>query len=74
MTPAIFAAIPFVGELISGFLVLTTTVIGAKIVYRIETFRAICVVLFPKLLFIGIILMGLVAFMMVFVNLFWSFF
>ena len=58
MSPAILAAIPFVGGFVSSLCVLIVTVIGGREVYKISTSRSTVVVLFPKLLFLGIILTG----------------
>lgn len=69
MTPAIFAAIPLFGPALSYIAVIIVTVIGAKHVYRINTGRAIIVALFPKLLFLGIILMGLFVFFVTLIKL-----
>jgi len=59
MAPAIFAALPLVGGVISSLWVAGVTIIGAKTVYRTGWSRAVAVALFPKLLFLGIILTGL---------------
>ena len=63
LSPAIIAAFPLVGGAISAVWILVVTVIGAREVYKIGTGRAIVVALFPKLLFLGILLTGLVLFM-----------
>ena len=59
--PAIFAALPLFGAPLARFCTLIATVIGFKTVYRIGTGRALMVFLFPNLLFIGIIGVGLFA-------------
>jgi hypothetical protein len=59
MSPAILAAIPLAGGILAPIFVAIVTIIGAREVYRIGTGRAVVVALFPKLLFLGIILMGL---------------
>lgn len=56
MSPAIFAVVPLGGAFIAWLLTLYVTVVGAKEVYRITSGRALVVVLFPKLLFLGIIM------------------
>ena len=58
MTPAIIAAFPFVGMFAAKLYVLVVTVIGAREAYRTSSTRAMLIVLFPYLLFIGIIAMG----------------
>ena len=58
MTPAIIAAFPFVGMFAAKLYVVAVTVIGAREVYRTSSGRALLIVLFPYLLFIGIIAMG----------------
>lgn len=73
MTPHILKALPWVGPYFSSFGVMLLTIIGAQEVYRLSTLRAITIALFPKLLFIGIILSGvfLIAFAFIhFVSLF----
>jgi len=62
MTPAILAALPFFGPVFSSLGILIVTIIGAKVVYRISIPRAIVVALFPKLLFLGILGLGLMVF------------
>jgi hypothetical protein len=61
MTPSILAVIPIFGPVISGLCVILVTIIGARVVYRIDTGRAILVALFPKLLWIAVILGGIAA-------------
>lgn len=60
-TPAILAAIPIFGGFISSLCTLIVTVVGVREVYKVSTFRALIIALFPKLLFVGIIGMGLLA-------------
>ncbi|MGZ3696662.1 MAG: YIP1 family protein [Bdellovibrionota bacterium] len=62
MSPAILAALPLFGSVVSSICVLVVTVIGAREVYRISTGRAVIVGLFPKVLFIGIIFLGTIFF------------
>lgn len=62
MSPAIFSAFPFIGGILAQFGVLFVTIIGVKEVYRIDTGRSIVIALFPKLIFIGIIGVGLILF------------
>ena len=59
MAPAILAGIPFIGGIASGFFIAIITIIAMKEFYRIGTARAIAVALFPKLLFIGTIMVGI---------------
>lgn len=58
MAPAILAAIPVVGTPVSRVCILIVTVIGAREVYRISNLRALVIALFPKLLFLGVLLSG----------------
>ena len=58
MSAWILAAIPFVGRFIAPIAAAIVTIIGAREVYQIGTGRAVIVGLFPKLLFVGIILLG----------------
>jgi hypothetical protein len=62
MTPAILAAVPALGGFIASFYTVIVTIIGAREVYRIGTTRATVVALFPKLLFIGMLLFGFLFF------------
>jgi hypothetical protein len=62
MTPSLLAAIPLLGGFVASLCTLIVTVIGAREVYRISTGRAILIALFPKLLFLGIIVMGIFIF------------
>ncbi|MBI2711773.1 MAG: hypothetical protein HYX41_02755 [Bdellovibrio sp.] len=59
LTPAILAALPLVGGIVSYLLTLLVTIIGAKEVYQVSTARGVTIALFPKLLFLGIMAMGL---------------
>jgi hypothetical protein len=59
MSPAILGVFPFVGGFLAWVISLIVTIIGAREVYRISTGRSLVVALFPKLLFLGIMLMGL---------------
>lgn len=68
LTPSIFGAIPIFGGFLSSIYVLIVTIIGAKEVYRVPTSRAFVIALFPKLLFFGIILIGLVILIFTFVR------
>jgi len=59
MSPAILAVLPIAGPVVAGICVAIVTVIGAREVYRISYGRAVIVALFPKILFLGILLLGL---------------
>lgn len=72
MSPAIFAVFPLLGGVLGHVWILIVTVIGAREVYRIETGRAILVALFPKLLFLGILFMGVFVFFVALLKLFLS--
>lgn len=58
MSPMILASIPFVGWGLASLITLIVTVVGAREVYKIQTGRAIAVVLFPKFLLVGMLLAG----------------
>jgi len=62
LSPAILAAIPLAGGVIAAICVAIITIIGAREVYRIPTFRATVVGLFPKVLFLGILVSGMLFF------------
>lgn len=59
MTPSILSGIPLVGAVIAAIAVFVVTIIAARETYQIETGRSILIVLFPKLIFLGIMMMGL---------------
>lgn len=61
MSPAILAVIPFVGSILAPLGVLIVTVIGVREVYQISTGRSVVVALFPKILIVLAVLMGMVA-------------
>lgn len=56
MAPMILVGIPLFGWGLASFLSTVITIIGAKEIYRVGLGRAIVIVLFPKLLFLGFIL------------------
>ncbi|MCM2323659.1 MAG: hypothetical protein NDJ90_10405 [Oligoflexia bacterium] len=60
MAPAILAGLPIFGFGVASFLTIVITVIGAKEVYRTGVLRAIVIALFPKLLFLALLLTGIV--------------
>jgi len=62
MTPSIFSVIPLIGGVLSTLGMLVISSIGAKEVYKIDPGKAIVIALFPKLIFVGIIGMGLLFF------------
>lgn len=72
--PSIFSAIPIFGPLLSTLLSVVISIIGAKRVYRVDSFRAAIIALFPNLLLFGIILMGLAAVIFLAVKIFTSVF
>lgn len=59
MTPHLLTMVPFIGPLVATVLTVYVTVIGAREVYRTTTAKAVVIALFPKLLFLGIISLGL---------------
>lgn len=58
MSPAILASLPLFGRFLAESLTLIVTVIGAREVYRVGYGRALVIALFPKLLFLGIMVLG----------------
>jgi hypothetical protein len=74
LSPAIFAGIPYFGWIASWVFVPIVTIIGAREIYRISPSRATVVGLFPSLLFLGILSLGLVIVMMFFMKLIGSLF
>jgi hypothetical protein len=74
MSPAVFAGIPYVGWVATWIFVPITTIIGAREIYRISGNRATIVGLFPSLLFLGILCLGLLIAMMFFLKLIGSMF
>lgn len=59
-SPVILSAIPGFGPALAIVGAIFVTVIAAKEMYRIDYGRAVAVALFPKLLFLGIIVSGIV--------------
>lgn len=59
MTPHLLTVVPFIGPVLAGFLTIFVTVIAARESYRTTTGKAVVIALFPKLLFLGIISLGL---------------
>jgi len=58
MAPSILAGLPFLGGVVAALFVLIVTVIAAREVYHVDTGRAIVIALFPKLLFLGVLVLG----------------
>lgn len=69
MSPMILAGIPLFGWGLATFLSAIVTIIGAKEIYKVGTFRAIVIALFPKLLFLGFILAGVLVLFTLFIKL-----
>lgn len=69
MAPMILTGIPLFGWGLATFLSAIITIIGAKEVYRVGTFRAIVIALFPKLLFLGFILGSVLIFLTIVIKL-----
>ena len=61
MTPHLLSMVPFIGPLVAGILTVFVTVIAAREAYRTTTGKAVVIALFPKLLFLGIISLGLLS-------------
>ena len=74
MTPAILAALPLFGGVISFLLVIIVTTIGAKEMYKVSTLRGVTIALFPKILFFGTIGLGLMLVIFSLLRFFSSFF
>jgi len=66
MSPAILAGIPLIGAFLARLCVVIVTIIGVREVYRVGNARATVIALFPKLLFLAILVSGflLLAFML----------
>jgi hypothetical protein len=73
MTPSLLNSFPILGGFIASLYTLIVTVIGTKETYRVNTGRALIIALFPKLLFLGILLGGLLSIIMVIVKFMTSF-
>lgn len=56
MTPSLLAALPLFGTLLSMLCTALVTIVGAREVYRVSTPRAVGIALFPKLLFLGVLM------------------
>ena len=68
MSPAILAVIPVAGPFVSKLGVLIVTVAGAREVYRVSTGRAAAIALFPKLLFLAILMFGFLVIIMLMIK------
>lgn len=73
ITPAILAALPLFGTFVSYVYIIFVTTIGAKEIYRVSTGRGLVIALFPKLLFLGTIGVGLALFFLTLLKFFTSF-
>ena len=73
LSPAILSVVPVAGSFLAYFWTIVVTVIGTREIYRIQTGRAIVIALFPNLLFLGIILLGLMLFLGTIIKIFFSF-
>jgi len=73
LTPAILAAIPLLGGFVSSLCIFIVTVIGVKEVYKIGVGRSLVVVLFPKLLMLGVVLTIVAAIAFAFIRFFTAF-
>jgi hypothetical protein len=61
LTPSILLAVPLGGPFIGPLYGSILTIIGVREVYRVGTGRSLIIALFPKLLFFGIIIGGILA-------------
>lgn len=59
MSPTILSGIPLFGWGLASLLTFIITVVGAKEVYRVGTFRGLVIVLFPKLVYLALFCLGL---------------
>jgi hypothetical protein len=59
---SLFKGVPVLGGLISVLFAMVLGTIGAKQTYRVTTSRALVIVLFPSILFWGMLIAGVVAF------------
>lgn len=67
MAPSIIGSLPILGAGIAGFWILLASIAGAREVYQIGNTRALIVITFPKLIFLGLFLaMILTLFLFVF--------
>lgn len=71
---SIFQIVPFMGKFIAYIYGIYISVVGAKEVYRIQTGRALVVVLFPQVLITLILLPILAILFLVGISLFWGLF
>jgi hypothetical protein len=69
MTPSILAGLPLLGGVVASLIAIVVTVIGAREAYRTTTGTAILVALFPKILWVGVIMMGFMAMALFFIKL-----
>ena len=69
MAPAILAGLPLLGGFVAAFLTAIVTIIAAREVYEVGNLRATAIALFPKLLFIFVLLTGLLFFAVALVKL-----
>lgn len=72
LTPAILSGLPIFGGLVATLFVLVVTVVGAREVYRVSTGRAIVIALFPKILFLTLVVAGFAAIAIFLLQLFTS--
>ncbi len=70
LTPSILSAIPFIGPFAAALGIVIVTTIGAREWYQVSTGRAVAIAIFPKLLFFGFLLIGLMGILFIFLKLF----
>ena len=63
MTPSILNIVPVLGGWSVSFLTVIYTLIGVKEFYRVGSVRALAITLFPKLIFVGILVLGAIFFL-----------
>lgn len=70
MTGSILGIIPFFGKGIGSLYFLILLIIGVKEVYHVPTFQSVIVALFPKFIYLGLILFPILAIIFILFNFF----
>lgn len=68
--PSILQGLPLVGGMVAGLFVFVVTYIGAREFYKVSSFRALIIALFPKLLILIFLLGIFFSFILLFMKLF----
>jgi hypothetical protein len=72
MAPSILQGVPLVGTFVSSIFIFVVTLIGARELYRVQSGRALLIVLFPQILFLLLVLAALGVLFYFFLSLFTS--